>query len=115
MLSWREESWWERKSIPFGSYSLAPRQLFLLLTFGSFGDLVSSLFPSTLFGIIYLGKILPVLAMVAIAVVLGSQRIRMIPIELQLLLKLSANRHLTPNENSKATEREMNEEIEQHS
>ena len=94
VLSWREEIWWERKSIPFGSHSLSPRQLFLVLMFGWFGDIVSTPFPSTLFGVAYLGKALPVLALLAIGIVLGSQRIRMIPVELQLLVKLSEKKHL---------------------
>ena len=105
VLTWREESWWERKSIPLGSYSLSPRQLFLLLIFGGLGDLISMPIPLVLFGIIYLGKIIPVLAMLAVGLVLGSQRIRMIPVEFQLFLKASRNKDLTPRsiENLRAT------------
>lgn len=105
VLTWREESWWERKSIPLGSYSLSPRQLFLLLIFGGLGDLISMPIPLVLFGIIYLGKIIPVLAMLAVGLVLGSQRIRMIPVEFQLFLKASRDKDLTPRsaENLRAT------------
>ena len=105
VLTWREESWWERKSIPLGSYSLSPRQLFLLLIFGGLGDLISMPIPLVLFGIIYLGKIIPVLAMLAVGLVLGSQRIRMMPVEFQLFLKASRNKDLTPRsiENLRAT------------
>ena len=94
VLSWREETWWERKSIPLGSHSLSPRQLILLVAFGSFGDLISMLLPLTFLGILYLGRILPVLAMLAIGVVLGSQRIRMIPVEVQIFYRLSRNKNL---------------------
>lgn len=94
VLSWREETWWERKSIPLGSHSLSPRQLILLAAFGCSGDLISVLLPATIFGILYLGRMLPILAMLAVGVVLGSQRIRMIPVELQLLYKLSRNKSL---------------------
>ena len=73
VLSWREETWWERKSIPLGSHSLSPRQLILLVAFGSLGDLISMLLPLTFLGILFLGRIVPVLAMLAIGVVLGSQ------------------------------------------
>ncbi|MDG7000976.1 MAG: hypothetical protein JRN15_17925 [Nitrososphaerota archaeon] len=101
VLSWREEIWWERKSIPFGSHSLSPRQLALVVTFGWLGALLSAPFPSTLFGMAYLGKALPVLAILAIGIVLGSQRIRMIPLELQLLIKLSERKHLGLNQEHK--------------
>jgi hypothetical protein len=94
VLSWREETWWERKSIPLGSHSLSPRQLILLVAFGSLGDLISMLLPLTFLGILYLGRILPVLAMLAIGVVLGSQRIRMIPVEVQIFYRLSSNKNL---------------------
>ena len=117
VLSWREERWWERKSIPFGSHSLSPRQLFLLVTFGLVGELASRSLPSTLFGIVYLGKIFPVLAMLAIGIVLGSQRIRMIPIELQLLMRVSRDKRLTPKVRMQLEliEQGMNQTIEQHS
>lgn len=61
--------------------------------------------PLVLFGIIYLGKIIPVLAMLAVGLVLGSQRIRMIPVEFQLFLKASRDKDLTPRsaENLRAT------------
>ncbi len=98
VLSWREETWWERKSIPLGSHSLSPRQLILLGAFGGFGDLISMLLPITVFGIIYLGRVLPVLAMLAVGVVLGSPRIRMIPVEVQIFYKLSRNKDLRAGE-----------------
>jgi hypothetical protein len=96
VLSWREESWWERKSIPLGSHSISPRQLVLLATFAGLGDLISTMIPLALFGVIYLGKILPLLAMLAFGFVLGSRRIKMTPVEIQLFLKLSKNKALKP-------------------
>jgi hypothetical protein len=89
VLSWREESWWERKSIPLGSYSFSSRQLFLLAIFIGLGDLISIPVPLTIFGIIYLGKLIPVSLMLAIGIVLGAQRIRMIPLEFQLYFRVS--------------------------
>jgi hypothetical protein len=96
VLSWREESWWERKSIPLGSHSFSPRQLFLLAIFGGVGDLMSVPIPLTIFGIIYLGKLIPVLALLAIAVAIGIQRIKMIPLEFQLFFRMTKKKVLTP-------------------
>jgi hypothetical protein len=95
VLSWREESWWERKSIPLGSHSFSPRQLFLLAIFGGIGDLISMPIPLTIFGIIYLGKVIPVLTMLAFGVVLGAQRIKMIPLEFQLFFRMTKKKDLT--------------------
>ena len=94
VLSWREEAWWERKSIPLGSHSLSPRQIILLVAFGCLGDLISMIIPTTAFGIVYLGRVLPLLVALAVGIVLGSQRIRMIPVELQIFYKLSRNKDL---------------------
>ena len=64
--------------------------------------------PFALLGIVYLGKIIPVLAMLTAGIVLGSQRIRMIPVEFQLLFRASRNKDLTPkdSENPRANEEE---------
>lgn len=94
VLSWREETWWERKSVPLGSHSFSPRQLFLVAIFVGLGDLISLPIPLTIFGIIYLGKLIPVLIMLAIGIVLGAQRIRMIPLELQLFFRVSKKKEL---------------------
>lgn len=95
VLSWREESWWERKSIPLGAHSLSPREVFLLAIFGGLGDLISMPIPLAIFGIIYLGKLIPVMAMLAVGFVVGSQRIKMIPVEFQLFFKATKNKDLT--------------------
>jgi hypothetical protein len=95
VLSWREENWWERKSIPLGSHSLSPRQFFLLAVFGGLGDLISRPIPLEIFGIVYLGKLIPVFAMLAIGFVLGSQRVKMIPLEFQLFFRATKNRDLS--------------------
>jgi len=94
VLSWREENWWERKSIPLGSHALSPRQVFLLATFGGLGDLISRPIPLAIFGLIYLGKILPVFAMLAIGFVLTSQRVKMIPLEVELFFRATKNKDL---------------------
>jgi hypothetical protein len=95
VLSWREESWWERKSIPLVSHSFSPRQLFLLAIFGGVGDLISIPIPLTIFGIIYLGKLIPVFIMFAIGIVLCAQRIKMIPMEFQIFYRVSKKKDLT--------------------
>jgi hypothetical protein len=93
-LSWREENWWERKSIPVASFSISPRQLVLLLGFGGLGDAISLPMPESLFGALYLGKIIPIIALLAIGLIVGSHRTRMIPVEFQFLLKATRNRAL---------------------
>jgi hypothetical protein len=93
-LSWREESWWERKSIPVASFSLSPRQLALLLGFGGLGDIISLILPESLFGIVYLGKAIPIIAALATGMIVGSHRTRMIPIEFQFVLKATRNKAL---------------------
>jgi hypothetical protein len=98
VLSWREESWWERKWIPLGSHSLSPRQVFLLGFFGGLGELLSIPIPLEISGIIYVGKLIPVFAMLTVGFVLGSQRIKMIPVEFQLFYKATKNKDLTPSE-----------------
>jgi hypothetical protein len=95
VLSWREESWWERKSIPLGSHSLSPRQLFLLASFGGLGDILSTPIPPVVLGIFYLGRALAFFAVFSIGVILGAQRIRTTPIEYQLFLKATKNRDLS--------------------
>ena len=94
VLSWREEHWWERKSIPLGSHALSPRQVFLLATFGGLGDLISRPIPLAIFGIIYLGKLIPVFAMLALGFVLSSQRVKMIPLEFELFFRATKNKDL---------------------
>src|SRR5579864_2123402 len=100
VLSWREENWWERKSIPLGSHALSPRQVFLLATLGGLGDLISKPIPLAIFGIIYLGKLIPVFAMLAVGFVLSSQRVKMIPLEFELFFKATKNKDLMTAANS---------------
>jgi hypothetical protein len=94
ILSWREENWWERKWIPLGSHSLSPRQIFLLAVSGGVGDLISRAIPLEIFGIVYLGKLIPVFALLAFGFVLGSRRVKMIPLEFQLFFKASKDKDL---------------------
>lgn len=51
--------------------------------------------PLTIFGVIYLGKLIPVLTMLAIGVVIGMQRIKMIPLEFQLFFRMTKKKDLT--------------------
>lgn len=94
VLSWRDEIWWERKSIPVGSHTVSPRQIIILVAFMTLGYLISSSVPNVLFGANYLGRLMPILATLVIGLVIGSHRIRLIPLEFQLFLKLTGNKYL---------------------
>jgi len=83
-----------RKSIPLGSHALSPRQVFLLAIFGGLGDLISRPIPLAIFGIIYLGKLIPVFVMLALGFVLSSQRVKMIPLEFELFFRATKNKDL---------------------
>lgn len=100
VLSWREENWWERKSIPLGSNSFSPRQIFLLAVFGGLGDLISTPIPLAIFGIVYLGKLIPVFAALAVGFVFSSQRVKMIPLEFELFFKATKNKNLMTTEST---------------
>jgi hypothetical protein len=96
VLSWRDENFWERKSIPLLGHSFSPRQLALLGLFGTAGYVMSYSISTHLFGMIYVGKSILVFSMLAVGFVLGSHRVKMIPIELQLYLKILRPKELEP-------------------
>jgi hypothetical protein len=80
VLWWREESWWERKSIPLFGFNLAPRQLLMLSFSGLLGFAFSSALPkSSLFGGIGV-----FLFFLSIGFVFATKRVKMAPVELQL-------------------------------
>lgn len=80
VLWWREESWWERKSIPLFGFNLAPRQLIMLSFSGLLGFALSSAVPKSLF----FGRIGVFLFFLSIGFVFATKRVKMAPVELQL-------------------------------
>jgi hypothetical protein len=80
VLWWREESWWERKSIPLFGFNLAPRQLLML----SFSGLLGFAFYSALPRSSFFGRIGVFLFFLSIGFVFATKRVKMAPVELQL-------------------------------
>jgi hypothetical protein len=88
VLWWREESWWERKSIPLFGFNLAPRQLLMLGFSGLLGFAFSSALPrSSLFG-----RIGVFLFFLSIGFVFATKRVKMAPVELQLYYRFVRKR-----------------------
>jgi len=80
VLWWREESWWERRSLPLAGFNLAPRQILMLSFSGLLGFFVSStLLRSSLYG-----RIAIFLFFLSIGFVFATKRVKMAPVELQL-------------------------------
>ena len=80
VLWWREESWWERKSIPLFGFNLAPRQLLMLSFSGLLGFALSSALPKFLL----FGRVGVFLFFISIGFVFATKRVKMAPVELQL-------------------------------
>ena len=80
VLWWREESWWERKSLPLLGFNLAPRQILALGSTGLLGFVLSS----TLLGDSLFGRIGVFLFFLSIGFVFATKRVKMTPVELQL-------------------------------
>ncbi len=83
VIWWKNDSWYERKSIPLGGFAIAPREVFLLAIGGGFGVVVALLFPVSIF--IRLGILG---AFFLVAGVIAMKPVRTVPIELQLLYRL---------------------------
>jgi hypothetical protein len=83
VLWWREETWWERKSLPIFGFNLAPRQL---LALGSTG-LLGFVFSSTLLRDSLFGRVGVLLFLLSIGFVFATKRVKMAPVELQLYYK----------------------------
>jgi hypothetical protein len=83
VLWWREESWWERRSLPLLGFNLAPRQLVILSTTGLLGFSLSATF-SALLRISLFGRIGIFLSFLVIGFVFATKRVKMAPVELQL-------------------------------
>jgi hypothetical protein len=80
VLWWREESWWERKSLPLLGFNLAPRQLLMLSFSGLLGFTLSSTLPRSLL----FGRIGVFLYFLSVGFVFATKRVKMAPVELQL-------------------------------
>ncbi|HEV2226245.1 MAG TPA: hypothetical protein VGR56_05500 [Nitrososphaerales archaeon] len=80
VLWWREESWWERRSLPLLGFNLAPRQLFILSFTGLLGfEFSSAFFRGSLFG-----RIGVFMFFLSIGFIFATKRVKMAPVELQL-------------------------------
>jgi len=79
VLWWREESWWERRSLPLFGFILAPRQLVALCSTGLLGFFFSNLLRDSL-----PGRIGVFLFFLSIGFVFATKRVKMTPVELQL-------------------------------
>jgi hypothetical protein len=87
VIWWRDDSFWERKSIPLAGFTLSPRQLVIMATGGLLGILVSPPVNVTLFGISFVGKLVAVGASLFLAFIVSSHRVKMAPIEMQVLYR----------------------------
>ena len=103
VIWWRDDSFWERKSIPLAGFTLSPRQLVIMATGGLLGVLVSLPVNVTLFGISFVGKLVAVGASLFLAFIVSSHRVKMAPIEMQVLYRL---RGVGPGKKEKGGERE---------
>jgi hypothetical protein len=83
VLWWREESWWERRSLPLLGFNLAPRQFVTLSVMGLLGFFLSSA-ASTFLRISPFGRIGIFLFLLSIGFVFATKRVKMAPVELQL-------------------------------
>ena len=85
---WREEFWWEQKSIPLGPLSLSPRQLATISAFAVLGLAVSLIVSFPVAGISFGGKAVVFLVCLAFGYILSKKRVKMVPMELQLVYML---------------------------
>jgi len=103
VIWWRDDSFWERKSIPLAGFTLSPRQLVIMAAGGLLGILVSLPVNVTLFGISFVGKLVAVGAFLFLAFIVSSHRVKMAPIEMQVLYRLRGG---GPGKKEKGGERE---------
>ncbi|MDG6918633.1 MAG: hypothetical protein JRN62_04255 [Nitrososphaerota archaeon] len=85
VIWWKDDSWYERKSIPLGGFNMAPRQVFLLGVGLLSGIVIAFIIPVALFtraGIVG--------AFAAVSGLLAMKPVKTVPIELQLLYRLRA-------------------------
>jgi hypothetical protein len=88
VLWWREESWWERKSLPLFGFNLAPRQLLML----SFSGLLGFAFSSALLRSSLFGRTGVFLFFLSIGFVFATKRVKMAPVEFQLYYRFVRKR-----------------------
>jgi hypothetical protein len=85
---WREESWWERGSIPLAGFYVSPRQLIAITIFFIMGIAAELPVPIMVDGIPFLGKIAVIGAFVFAGLLLSIFRVKMAPVEMLLLYRL---------------------------
>ncbi|MDG6907178.1 MAG: hypothetical protein JRN20_15495 [Nitrososphaerota archaeon] len=100
---WREESWWERGSIPLAGFYVSPRQLIAITIFFILGIAAELPVPIMVNGIPFLGKIAVIGAFVFAGLLLSVFRVKMAPVEMLLLYRLRRRRKKsnTKNDDSK--------------
>jgi len=81
---WPDEPWWEKKTIPFGFLTLSTRQLLTLSVFILLGIPVSALLPLPLENALE-GRFATFLVLLLSGYAISSRRVKLVPIELQLL------------------------------
>ncbi len=86
---WAEESWWEKKSIQLGFFSGSPRQLLTLVTFTLIGYLLSLPLNVPIAEVSFGGKAGVLLGFALLGYVISARRVKLIPLELQLLYYLT--------------------------
>ena len=85
---WREESWWERGSIPLAGFYVSPRQLIAITIFFVLGIAAELPVPIMVNGIPFLGKIAVIGAFVFAGLLLSIFRVKTAPVEMPLLYRL---------------------------
>ena len=85
---WREESWWERGSIPLAGFYVSPRQLIAIAIFFILGIVAELPIPIMVNGIPFLGKIAVIGVFVFAGLLLSIFRVKMAPVEMLLLYRL---------------------------
>lgn len=79
---WKDEPWWEKKTIPLGIMMSSPRQLTTLVVAASLGLVIS--IPVGLAAGLF-GRVAVLAASVFVGLVISRKRVKLIAVEMQLL------------------------------
>ena len=101
---WREESWWERGSIPLAGFYVSPRQLIAIAIFFILGIVAEHPIPIMVNGIPFLGKIAVIGVFVFAGLLLSIFRVKMAPAEMLLLYRLRGRSRTTTKKDKSAKE-----------
>ena len=97
---WREDSWWERGSIPLAGFYVSPRQLIAIGLFFIMGIVAELPIPIMVNGIPFLGKIAVIGVFVFAGLLLSIFRVKMAPVEMLLLYRLRGRSSSTTKDKS---------------